>query len=95
MKKIEVIENDADMLTVKVGDVVTVYNKAYGNWVDYQPTPEELEAIHRMTTPSDITIEDFPGYVYHGSGWKNRLRSTAGSFRSSCGTGSGVSSTSG
>ena len=66
MKKIEIIENDADMLIVKVGDVVTVYNKAYGNWVDYKPTPEELEAIHRMTEPSDIAIEDFPGYVYHG-----------------------------
>lgn len=71
VKSIKILENDQDMLTVKVGDRVLVYNKEHGYWYDTNMdeivnVPEALyQEIFSMTKCSDDIIEEYPNYVYH------------------------------
>lgn len=68
--EIVIVENDVDMLTVKLDGKVFVFNKEYGYW--YDDSADEIidmdpaidDAIFKKARASDRMIEDFPNFVY-------------------------------
>lgn len=71
MKSIEIVENDSDMLTVKINGSTLVYNKHGGYWYDCEKedivtlNEKIVNAVFAKAKPSNDIIEDFANYVYH------------------------------